>query len=124
MANNRITRQTGTFPEDTTGRNITQDFMGVTATSGLVSINTTAQYMYVTTPALTGSMTFSVATSSTQITDHLVIMVAGGAATYSVALGTAITGNVSSISVPAGKNGLYDGWFNGSVYVGTLSTTV
>ena len=118
------TQQGQTFPNDATGRVITQDYLGLTQTSGTMSLYTNAQILYALTPALTGNCSFTIGTASPQICDTIDIMVIGGSTGYTASISNGFASSVASVFIPANKYAKISGVYNGTAYVVSALVTI
>lgn len=113
---------------DNTGLQIGYNYVGLTATSGTVSITcgaSTYENIYNVTGALTGNLAIVISGSASLITDNLKIIAKGNStATYSISLSGDVSSATVTTNVAPAKNYLYNGTFNGTVFVGVPNGTI
>ena len=108
--------------KDNSGVSISQEYFGVTATSGTVSITPNADFTYVNlTNALTGNVAISINGTYSNICDELTVYMTGGASAYVITYDSAISALTGTFSATANKSIVYKGSFNGSKYIGHQS---
>lgn len=120
--NSRIAPYVPNFIQDNTGRTIGQSYTVATASSGTYSFYPSEQKTYLNfTSALTGNMALVINATASLICDELTVLLKGGASQYTVTISGDITGVTSSITIPASKNAVYQGVFNGTSFIGESS---